>query len=115
MPKKYRLSGEEIRNLSSLTGGQAGKRLHGRLFSLLVAPVPGDNAKCACVVSKKAAAKAVDRNKIKRRCRAVLAKRVADVKKPVALVLYAKREAKDATFSEIERDISTLLVRATTG
>jgi ribonuclease P protein component len=101
MPKKYRLSGEEIRKLS-------GKRMHGTFFSFLVAPIAGSSAKCACVVSKKVSAKAVDRNKVKRRCRSVLAKRMPNLKKPLALVLYAKREAKDAEFSKIERDIDVL-------
>lgn len=101
MPKKYRLSGEEIRKLS-------GKRMHGRFFSLLVAPIAGQHAKCACVVSKKVSAKAVERNKVKRRCRNALAKRMPELTKPLALVLYAKREAKDAEFSEIERDVDVL-------
>lgn len=101
MPKKYRLTGEEIRNLS-------GKRLHGKLFSLLVASVAGDNAKCAVVASKKVATKAVDRNKIKRRTRTVLAKHISHVKKPVALVFYAKRETRGANFAEIARDIEAL-------
>jgi ribonuclease P protein component len=105
MPKKYRLSGEEIRNLS-------GKRMHGRFFSLLVASIPGAHAKCASVVSKKVSARAVDRNKVKRRCRNSLAKLMPAIHKPVALVLYAKREAKDAEFSDIDRDIASLLSRA---
>lgn len=115
MPKKYRLSGEEIRKLSRLNGGQARKRMHGRFFSLLVAPIDGQHAKCAVVVSKKAAAKAVDRNKIKRRARNVLAKRIPSAGKPVALVLYAKREANEAEFPDIERDIESLLSRALSG
>ena len=101
MPKKYRLSGEEIRKLF-------GKRMHGTFFSLLVAPIQSEHAKCACVVSKKVSAKAVDRNKVKRRCRNVVAKRISDVSKPLALVFTAKREAKDAEFSKIERDIDVL-------
>ena len=107
MPKKYRLSGEEIRKLS-------GKRIHGTFFSLLVAPIQGDYAKRACVVSKKVSAKAVDRNSVKRRCRNALAKRMPNAKKPLALVFYAKREARDAKFSDIERDVGSLLARATT-
>src|ERR1700722_11956441 len=98
MLKKYRLSGEEIRNLS-------GKRMHGKLFSLLVASIPDDHPKCAVVVSKKVSLRAVDRNKIKRRARSVLGKLMPHMQKTVALVLYAKRETKDAEFAEISRDI----------
>lgn len=101
MPKKYRLTGEEIRHLS-------GKRLHGKLFSFLIAPIGGGHPKCASVVSKKVSARAVDRNKVKRRVRTVVAKHIASIKKPIAIVLYAKREAKDAEFKEIERDIEVL-------
>jgi ribonuclease P protein component len=101
MPKKYRLSGEEIRKLS-------GKRMHGKLFSLLVAPIPDDHQKCAVVVSKKVSLKAVDRNKVKRRARNVLAKLMPQMQRSVALVLYAKRETKDAEFAEISRDIEGL-------
>jgi len=102
MPKKYRLSGEEIRNLS-------GKRLHGKLFSMLVAPIKGTGVKCATVASKKVARRAVERNKIKRRCRAALSKRIMNIQKPIALVFYAKSDAKIAKFSAIEADIETLL------
>jgi len=101
MPKKYRLSGDEIRDLS-------GKRSHGRLFSMLIAPIDGAHAKCAVVVSKKIAVRAVDRNKIKRRVRSALKKRMRGVQKPVALVLYAKREAKDAKFADVSHDIESL-------
>jgi ribonuclease P protein component len=111
MPRKYRLSGEEIRKLSGKPALPAGRRVHGRFFSLVVVPIPGTHAKCAGVVSKKVARLAVERNKIKRRCRAVLSKRVSRIGKPVALIFYAKRETKGAEFIEIERDIETLLSR----
>ena len=101
MPKKYRLTGEEIRILS-------GKRMHGKFFSLLIAPILGGHPKCAVVVSKKVAMKAVDRNTIKRRARSALVKYLPGVKKAAALVLYAKREAKGADFKEIVRDIEVL-------
>lgn len=104
MPKKYRLTGEEIRNLS-------GKRSHGAFFSMLVAPIAANHAKCAVVVSKKVSLRAVDRNKIKRRARNAIAKRILGVKKPIGLVFYAKRETKGAEFSEISRDIEALFSR----
>jgi ribonuclease P protein component len=108
MPKKYRLSGEELRNLSGKPARAGGKHVHGRFFSLFIAPIRAENAKCACVVSKKTAAKAVDRNRIKRRCRNIFAKHIAGVKKPVALVFSAKRDSKSATFAELERDLDDL-------
>lgn len=101
MPKKYRLSGDELKNLS-------GKRSHGKFFSLLVAPLPADHPKFAIAVSKKVALKAVDRNKIKRRTRSALQKCFRSVSKPAAFVLYAKADAKKAEFSEIQRDVEAL-------
>jgi len=76
---------------------------------MLIAPIKGPGAKCATVASKKVARRAVDRNKIKRRCRAILSKHISNIQKPVALVFYAKADAKAAKFSAIESDIETLL------
>lgn len=101
MPKKYRLTGDEMKSLS-------GKRFHGRFFSLLAAPLSVDHPKFAVVVSKKVATKAVDRNKVKRRARNALDKVRTSVSKPLALVLYAKSDAKKAEFSEIVSDIAAL-------
>jgi len=101
MPRSYSLTGEEIRNLS-------GKRLHGRFFSLLVAPLPGKHAKCACVVSKKVAREAPKRNLIKRRSRAVCSTKVKSIQKPIALVLYAKKGVDAASFVDIRADITDL-------
>ena len=101
MPKKYRLTGEELSHLS-------GKRMHGKFFSLLISPISGDHAKCAVVVSKKVAMKAVDRNKIKRRVRNILSKHIPRTKNSVALVFSAKRETKGVAFAELSRDIEAL-------
>lgn len=75
---------------------------------MLVAPIRGEHAKCASVVSKKVSLKAVERNKVKRRFRNILSGRISGVHKAVALVFYAKREAKDADFGELERDVEVL-------
>ena len=108
MPKKYRLTGEEMRTLTGQARPMGSKRMHGTFFSLLVAPMHSAHAKCAIVVSAKTASRAVDRNKIKRRARSVLAKRMPIVDRPLALVFYAKRGAQEAPFSAIERDIEVL-------
>ncbi|MDR3570728.1 MAG: ribonuclease P protein component [Candidatus Pacebacteria bacterium] len=89
----------------------SGKRLHGRFFSLLVAPLSGNKPKFATVVSKKTAVKAVDRNKIKRHMRSALAKAAPAVKAPQALVLYAKAEVKNANYRDILNDIESLFLR----
>ncbi len=70
--------------------------------------MPSVGPKFAVVVSKKVSAKAVDRNKVKRRTRSASLKALTDLKKPVAVIFYAKREAKDAEFIELKRDIEAL-------
>jgi ribonuclease P protein component len=104
MQKRYRLSGEEIRALK-------GSRMHGAFFSVLVAPIGGTLPKCACVASKKVSLKAPVRNLIKRRCRAALAKSIMTIKKPLAVVFHAKREAAEASFADIQTDIISVVSR----
>ena len=63
-------------------------------------------------MSKKVSARAVDRNKVERRMRAVLRPVLANLGVSVALVLQAKPSAKDALYAAVERDIETLLGRS---
>ena len=102
MPKKYRLTGDEMKRIR-------GRRLHGALFSLVMSPLPDGCAKAAVVVSKKVAASAVVRNGIERKMRAILYGRIPKLTTPVALVFQAKKEVLDASFTEIERDIEKLI------
>lgn len=83
------------------------KRIPGALFTLLFAASSAP-PRATCVVSKKVSAKAVVRNRIKRRCRAVL----AHSELPHAdLVFVAKREAGRAVFTGIESDVRGLIRR----
>ncbi len=92
------------------------RRFFSAYFSLTVAPFSADNAsngpKCACVVSKKAAAKAVDRNLIKRRCREACSLAIKGLSARCSFVFYAKKEARGATYRELEADIRKLLAQA---
>lgn len=107
MPKKYRLSRADFIRLP-----RAARRVHGNYFSLTGAPLPSLGwAKVACVVSKKTAARAVDRNKIERRCREALRPLIKEVGRPIALIFYAKHEAVHASFAAIRQDIQKLLER----
>ncbi|HEY4516987.1 MAG TPA: ribonuclease P protein component [Candidatus Paceibacterota bacterium] len=103
MPKKHRLSHAEF---SSRAGG---RRVHGALFALSIAPLPAGPTKVSCVVSKKTALKAHDRNLLKRRCREVLRPHIKTLKHPYALVLQAKKQARGASFSEIREDVENLV------
>lgn len=107
MPKKYRLSRADFIRLP-----RASRRVHGSYFSLTSTLFPAlGEPRAACVVSKKIAARAVDRNRIERRCREVLRPLMKNIKQPFALIFHAKREAVGATFVEIQRDILKLLER----
>jgi len=62
----------------------------------------------ACVVSKKVASHAVDRNLIKRYCREACRLLPTDSTPGYSFVLYAKKEAKGASFQEIQHDVKNL-------
>lgn len=87
--------------------------MHGAYFSLAVSPLPWSEVpKMASVVSKKIAARSVDRNRIERRCREALRAHMPRIREPLALVLHGKREAVGASFEETKKDIEALLARA---
>lgn len=107
MPKKHRLSRADFVHLL-----RPARRIHGNYFSLTATPSAVlTEPKVACVVSKKIAARAVDRNRVKRQCREALRPFIKEVQKPTALIFRAKREAVEATFAEIRQDIQKLLER----
>jgi len=134
MQRTVGLTGAEFKQLKPI------RRVHGRLFSLLVGELPSGHARCACVVSKKASARAVVRNSIKRRCREVLRKQCSNIKKSLTddvgrakckssafafpsrgarnpagftLVFHAKASAAGASYADIAEDVHTLIMRAT--
>ena len=84
------------------------RRIHGAFFTLSIAAHPEPGKRYACVVSKKVATHAVDRNLVKRRCRHALRALVIP-SRPLALVFSAKKSARDATYHEIAEDIKKLL------
>lgn len=106
MPRKHRLSRADFLGLDR----KRSRRVHGTYFSLVIAPLAaGVGPKAACVVSKKVAKRAVDRNKIERRVRGILRPFIARMQGPRALILYAKREVLGASYIEMQRDIQKLI------
>ncbi len=108
MPKKHRLTHADF-----ASGAQSrSRRLHGTYFSLAVSRDPGATLpRAACIVSKKVAAHASDRNLIRRRCREALRKFLANTESPLILVFHAKREVLDASYAHIARDVENLIKR----
>lgn len=101
MKASHRLSTADFKTMRIV------RRVHGRFFSLAVAPHP-HGPKWACVVSKKVSAKAVVRNRLKRRARAILAPLLKHADSRYAFVFHARRTAAGASFAEIRQDIEQL-------
>ena len=111
MPKKHRLSHSDFK----LVANARFRRERGKYFTLSYGTIPGTKGvypRIACVVSKKGAARAVDRNLIKRRCRDAAKSFISDIKEPLVLVFYAGRNAKSAPHAEIKKDMHELLQKA---
>jgi ribonuclease P protein component len=64
------------------------------------------------IVSSKTCPKAVDRNKVKRRLREIIRKRLSEIKKGIDVVIIACPPIKDKTFQEIEQNLIQLLQKA---
>ena len=91
------------------------RRERGSLFILSFGVLAGQkptDLKVACVVSKKTAARAVDRNLIKRRWREAMRQCLPSAPAPSALVFYAMRPAGNASYADIKNDVGALVARA---
>jgi ribonuclease P protein component len=102
MPHTKTLGRAEFKSFKPLT------RQHGKFFVLGVGRSE-TGPRYACVVSKKVALRANQRNLIKRRCRAAI--REVALAGKYAYVFTAKRAALEATYQEILSDIRTLSAR----
>jgi ribonuclease P protein component len=81
-------------------------RVNGSLFTLTLTFF-GENAKFACVVSKKIDSKAHKRNLIKRRTRAAF--REMSVIVPGIYIYTARKPAAEASYQDILADLRTIL------
>ena len=102
MPRSSSLTNAELRRM------RPGRKVHGRFFMLTRSPLFPPRPKCAVVVSKKVAVKAVKRNRIKRQGRSILATLLSELGSG-AHVFTAKREAASASFAQMEADIRELV------
>jgi len=89
------------------------RRVSGTYLSIAMAPMNGlTEPKFTCVVSKKVSPKAVERNRLKRRCREAFRPLLRDLP-PVAFIIYPKRVALDVPFAELSREMATLVGKST--
>ncbi len=89
----------------------SGRTVRGSQIELKYAPFPGRIA-YTFVVSGKVAPLAVDRNRLKRRGRAILQKLSKKLAAGYGLAFFYKKGAPTLRFSEIEAEITTLLSQA---
>lgn len=85
---------------------------HGRLMTVRLATA--DRPQAGVIVSKKTAAKAVDRNRIKRRLRPLLRERLANGP-AVRVAVIAKAPAREADNREFAADFQTAFDKALVG
>lgn len=102
--KADRLATRDIDRLSQ------GKSVFGTLISLRYSP--SDRSKFAVAVSKKVAAKATDRNRLRRRVYAAVRDARKGLKKPVFAMLMPKKECLTCELSAIRNEISSLFNKA---
>ncbi len=77
-------------------------------FSLRVVQFDFEPGRFGIVVPSSVSKKATDRNKIKRRIRAVVLKYIREFKGKYAAIVYAKKEALDLSFKNTEIDLLEL-------
>lgn len=90
---------------------QAGARLGGQFFRLLVVTVPGAPARLGCALAKRAIPHATDRNRLRRQLREAFRLRQAQLEGR-SLVFTAKPEAAAAPNPALRADVERLLTRA---
>ena len=102
MPRRNRLS-------RRVFPSRTARRIVGSLVSISITPLNGSiEPRFTCVVSKKTATHAADRNRLKRRCREVMRPFVASLP-PLAFVIYPKRTALDVPFEALVKEVRSLL------
>lgn len=84
-----------------------GRVLRGAFVIVRVAPAATEASRFGFVVSTSVAKKATDRNKIKRRLRAITQKAAPPL--PVDAVVYATKRAATAQYKELQADLLSLL------
>ena len=69
-------------------------------------------SKFAFIVSKKVAVRAVDRNKLKRRARAIVRELFGEIKDNFGCLLFFKKMATDLSYEELKKTIREIFIRA---
>ena len=103
MPRELRLSRVDFAKTRSF------RRIQGAFFSYSYGVIPGRTTKGgACVVSKKVARRAVDRNRIRRQVRGPLIFVLSTLPSPLVIICQSKKGVLTARSAEINAEIASL-------
>lgn len=103
MPAAHRIERSAFRTASA-------RRVHSTNISLSIAKNINNKPLFGCVVSKKIAARATDRNALKRRCREAFRPELAWIG-AWSIVVYPKKNALTIPFSEFKHEVKAVLAR----
>jgi len=107
LPQKHRINKEMFKNIFP-----SGKNVHSGLISLKIANKEDKNTRVAFVVSAKTAKKAVDRNKLKRRARYIVAKFLPSFKHGAVVIFFFKKGSEKLNFKELEKEMANVCRKA---
>lgn len=89
-----------------------GKIFSSPFFSAKVLPIFSGKTKFLFIVSLKVSKKSTERNKIKRRARAIVSKNIPAIREGYAVFIFFKKEALRLSFENLEKEIFFLLSQA---
>lgn len=104
LPKSKRLTTEEIESLSH------GKSVFGTLISMRV--IKSGTLKFAVSVSKKVAARAVDRNRLRRKVYSSLPLLIDGIKEPAFVMLMPKKEIMSLPLETIRSELAAVFKKS---
>jgi ribonuclease P protein component len=103
LPKKNLLAKNLIEKVL-----RQGKSIRGRNISLKYLVIPGKPAAFAFIISSKVAKRAVDRNKLKRRGRAIVFKLLPQIKEGCLSLIFFEKGSIKMSFPELMAEMTQL-------
>jgi len=90
----------------------SGRNFYGVYMTLRTVKIKDTTSRFSFIVSKKVAARATDRNKIKRRGYSAVETVYGDILPHTAALFFVKKDAIRASFADIQKDIVELLTKS---
>jgi ribonuclease P protein component len=84
---------------------KGGAKLHAKHFLILVTSSTASHSRLATAVTTKLEKRSVVRNKIKRRIREVFRRAYGDFKRPIDIVVVARRGVQSCEYPDYQREI----------